>query len=152
MFLHLSVILLTGGLCPSMHHRSHDWGGLCLRGSLSRGGLCLGVSFEGVSVRETPRQRPPFYSNERAVRILLECILVLNVTDFDGCMTVQRLTWDMVDWATTKSHVSLLSQLTDESNQIILVHGDEFLWMLPDWVSMYANWCSSISPVGRACK
>ena len=55
-----------GGLCSSMHHRSHDQG--VPRGSLSKGG--------GVSVRETPLgQRPP-YGNERAVRILLECILV----------------------------------------------------------------------------
>ena len=47
------------GLCPSMHHRSHDWGvsvqgGLCLGGlcpgrSLSRG-LCLGSLSRGVSV------------------------------------------------------------------------------------------------------
>ena len=95
------------GLCPSMYHRSHDQGGLCLgEGSLSGGvsvwgslfwglcsgeslswGLCLGVSVhggslfgglclrrisvQGVSVRENPP-----YGNERAVRILLECILV----------------------------------------------------------------------------
>ena len=64
-----------GGLCSSMHHRSHDQGGLCPRGgglctgesllggweSLSRGwvsvhgGLCSGGSLsKGVSVRETP--------------------------------------------------------------------------------------------------
>ena len=83
-----------GGLCPSMHHRSHDqggsvWGGLwdslsdglclgglCLEGSLS-GGLCLGGLCLGGSVRRPPRQRPP-YSNERAVCILLECILVFQ--------------------------------------------------------------------------
>ena len=35
-----------GGLSPSMHHRSHEWG------SLSRGGLCPGVSLSGgVSVQ-----------------------------------------------------------------------------------------------------
>ena len=33
------------GLCPSMHHRSHDQGGLCPLGSLS-----MGVSVQGVSV------------------------------------------------------------------------------------------------------
>ena len=38
------------------------------RGSLSR----------GVSVRETPP--PPLYGYARAVRILLECILVLHVS------------------------------------------------------------------------
>ena len=74
--LQLYVILFTMGLCPSMHHRSHDQGvsvqgglcpgGLCPRGSLSRrslyGGLCPGGSVLG---------RPPVQ-----VRILLECILV----------------------------------------------------------------------------
>ena len=50
MFLHLSVFLFTGG-----------GGSLSRRGSLSR----------GDSVRETP----PRYSNMRAVRILLECII-----------------------------------------------------------------------------
>ena len=68
------VCLSTGGLCPSMHHRSLDQGvcpggslsmGLCPVGSLPwgglcPGGLCLGVSVQGglcpgrVSVRETP--------------------------------------------------------------------------------------------------
>ena len=117
MFLHLSVILFRGVLCPSMHHRSHDQGGLCLgvsvqkdlclgsicpQGSLSRGlcsggDLCPGGSLsggslsrvylstevsvqgglcpEGISVRETAHQRPP-YSNEKAVCILLGCILL----------------------------------------------------------------------------
>ena len=42
--------------------------------SLSRGVLCAEVSvWEGVSVRETPR-----YGEERAVRILLECFLLLS--------------------------------------------------------------------------
>ena len=65
MFLHLCVILFTveGGLCPSMPHRSHDQGE-------SVGG--------GVSVREIPQTETPSYGNERAVRILLECILVFN--------------------------------------------------------------------------
>ena len=52
MFLHLSVILFTGGgLCPSIHHRSHDQGGLCPGVSLSEG-LCPGGSLSGgVSVQ-----------------------------------------------------------------------------------------------------
>ena len=59
-----------------MHHRSHDSGGLYPGGSLSRGeGLCP----QGVSVRETPGQRLHSYGNERAVRILLECILVICI-------------------------------------------------------------------------
>ena len=32
---------------------------------------------EGIPDRDSPRQRPP-YGKERAVRILLECILVAN--------------------------------------------------------------------------
>ena len=42
--------------------------GVSVWGSLCPGGLCAG----GVSVRETPH-----YGKERAVCILLECILVL---------------------------------------------------------------------------
>ena len=72
MFLHMPVILFTGGglglrpggvsipgvyvpvgLCP---------GGVSVQGGLCPGGLCHGD--------------PPPYGNERAVRILLECILV----------------------------------------------------------------------------
>ena len=77
MCLHLSVILFTGGgLCPSMHHRSHDQrgvsgeslsrgvsvqgglcpgflcpGGLCPGGSLSRGSLSRRSLSRGVSVQ-----------------------------------------------------------------------------------------------------
>ena len=82
------VYLSTGewGLCPggplSKMGGSLSWGGgLCLGGSLSKmGGLCPGeevsvrggsLSREGVSVK-----RDPPYSYVRAVRILLECILV----------------------------------------------------------------------------
>ena len=75
MFLHLSVShsVHRRGVCPSMHHRSHDWGSLskgflsrgcpcpggCLsRGSLSRGGLCLGGSLSGIPCwTETPHVR-----------------------------------------------------------------------------------------------
>ena len=74
-FTPVSVILFGGGsLCPSMHHRSHNQachclgeqasvqGDFCPRRSLSRGGsekgspclggLCIGVSAQGVSVWE----------------------------------------------------------------------------------------------------
>ena len=63
MFLHLSVShSVQGGLCPSMHHRSHD------QGVSVKGGICEG---------EPPRQRPhSLYGKQREVRILLECILV----------------------------------------------------------------------------
>ena len=40
-----------------------------------RGSLCGVLRSGGVSVKETPRQRPP-YGYEWAVRILLECFLV----------------------------------------------------------------------------
>ena len=57
-------------------HMTRGVGGLCLgRGSLSRGG----GSLSGGSLLETPLDRDPPpspYGNERAVRILLECILV----------------------------------------------------------------------------
>ena len=58
MFLHVSVILFVGGLCPSMHHRSHDQkGGLCPAGSLSRGMYVQGVSVRGVYVWGVSVQR-----------------------------------------------------------------------------------------------
>ena len=65
MFLHLSVILFTGGLCPGGAGLCPK-GGLCpgglspggisvLREVFVQGGLCLGgVSVQEVSVRETP--------------------------------------------------------------------------------------------------
>ena len=156
MFLHLSVLLFTGGLCPegSLSNGSLSLGGLqgvsvlghlCPEGSLSRGlcpgGLCPGVSLSrGVSVQGVSVQRGhqrslswgslsstslsmgvsvqghlcpegslsrgslslgisrgslswgslsrgglcqgdhPAYGKERAVRILLECILVMQET------------------------------------------------------------------------
>ena len=107
------------GLCPSMHHRSHDQrvsvrggsvrGGLCLstrvfvqgslRGSLSRGsllnggGLCpRGSLSRGVSVRGDP-----LYSNEQAVCILLECILVVfkfsEFVQLDKCFSQVYYMW-----------------------------------------------------------
>ena len=61
----------------------------CITGHMTMGGLCQRVSVRGVSVqdglclggslsgRHLDRDSPP-YGNERAVHILLECILVLN--------------------------------------------------------------------------
>ena len=71
MFLHLCVILFTvrRGVSVPACTTSH-----MTRGSLSRGILCRGGSLLG----RPPRQRPPSYGNERAVHILLECILVFN--------------------------------------------------------------------------
>ena len=99
MFLHLCVILFTGGLCPSMHHRARDrgslsrglclGGGLCPGGSLSGGvsvrrGICPGVLSRGVSVQGLCQGSlgghcqgdPPPYGNKWVVYMLLECILV----------------------------------------------------------------------------
>ena len=51
MFSQASVILFTGGgLCPSMHHRSHDQGVLCPGGVSVQGRVSVqgGVSVQGV--------------------------------------------------------------------------------------------------------
>ena len=90
-FLHLCVILFTSGGSLSQHASQVTWqGGLCPGQGLCQGGvsvmeglcpklwlcpkgsLCRGsLSRGGVS-----SGRSPLYINERAVRILLECILV----------------------------------------------------------------------------
>ena len=73
MFLHMSVILSTGGslydvtsclaagevLCPG---RVSVRGWVCVQGVCVQGGLC--------------QEHPTLYDKEQAVRILLECILV----------------------------------------------------------------------------
>ena len=95
-FLHLSVIMFTGGVSVPAGTTGH-----MTRGSLSRwsggGGLCLGVSVQegfclgdlcpgglckvgslsrGSLLGRPSRTETAPYGNERAVRILLECILV----------------------------------------------------------------------------
>ena len=60
MFLHLSVILFTGGVSVQ--------GGVSVHGGVFvQGGLCLGGFYQGD---------PSPYIDVRAVGILLECILV----------------------------------------------------------------------------
>ena len=61
MFLHPWVILFTGGVSVPA----------CTTGHMTGGGLCPGKG--GLSLL---LGRPPMYGNERAVRILPECILV----------------------------------------------------------------------------
>ena len=60
-----SVHMGGGGLCPNMHHRSHD------RGALSG----------PPGQKPPPQDRVPPYSMGWAVRILLECILVQIISD-----------------------------------------------------------------------
>ena len=83
MFLHLSVILFTGGggFLVSVPAGSPSQGGVCLGGvsilggslsrggSLSKGSLCLGGLCHG----------DPPYGNERAVRILLDAFLFTSM-------------------------------------------------------------------------
>ena len=61
------------------------WGGVSVqgvpvRGVSVQGGLCLMVSVQGVSVRETPQTETPLYGNERVLHILLECILFTHTS------------------------------------------------------------------------
>ena len=84
MFLHLSVILFTGGfsvqggLCPgvSLFRGVSVWGGSLSRGSLSRRVSVRGVSVQGVSFQAISVMETAPYGNVRAVCILLEFILV----------------------------------------------------------------------------
>ena len=76
-------------VCHSVHggSRSLSWRGLCPRRSLSRGSLSGGslsggflsggLCPEGFCQGRSLSWRPPLYGNERALRILLECILVI---------------------------------------------------------------------------
>ena len=83
MFLHMSVILSTGGWLPSMHHRWHDQGWVCIQGILHRGDLYPGgrgsASMGVLPTRWSPMvwwTDPPPELEKWAVCILLECFLV----------------------------------------------------------------------------
>ena len=66
-----------GGVCPRGH--------LCPRGSLSKGSLS-----RGVSVKETsPGREPTIYGKERAVHILLECILLIFFVTLLWCHSIK---------------------------------------------------------------
>ena len=94
MFLHLSVShSVQGGSlydvtsCLAAWSHVPSGGGLCLwshvpsrRGLCPGGSLCLGVFSvqRSLSGREFLSGRPPPYGEERAVRILLECFLLLS--------------------------------------------------------------------------
>ena len=63
-------------VCNSVHREGGVSVPVCTTGHMTRGSPGVSVQGGGFSVREKPLgQRPP-YGNERAVRILLECILV----------------------------------------------------------------------------
>ena len=65
-------------------------GSLSKGGSLSRGCLCRGGSLSGGLCHRDPT--PPLYGNVRAVRILLECILVdIKVMKFEGLLVKSGL-------------------------------------------------------------
>ena len=86
----LSRGALSRGLCPEGKLCP---GGVSVQGSLSRGSLSRGDLCQwGVSVRETP------YSNVRAVRILLECILVFTVITSDKLTYQIRQLRSIVRW------------------------------------------------------
>ena len=73
MFLQVSVILFTGGWVPGPGVGALSRGGCLVRGGAwSRGGM---PGPEGGAWRRPLPGRPLL----RAVRILLECILVLNI-------------------------------------------------------------------------
>ena len=69
-----------------MHHRSHDWGVSVLRGLCPEGVSGSSLSRARVSVRDIPYDN----DNQRAVYILLGCILVsVNVNlDVSACKRI----------------------------------------------------------------
>ena len=74
-------LCLGGGLCLwRVSVQRGVSGGVCsVQGSLSRGVRLGGCALSRGSVRETPHgQRPPYAGKGRAIRILLECIVVLS--------------------------------------------------------------------------
>ena len=74
------VFLSTRGWLASMHHRSHDQGGLHLRGGRHRGRVCIQGGVGQTQPHPTPH--PEIHGiqwdtvNKWRLRILLECILV----------------------------------------------------------------------------
>ena len=99
----MSVILFTGGrgLCP----RGFCSGAVSVQGvSVQRGGLCPGESLSGGSLCQG---RLPPHSEERAVRILLECILVMAVNSTCALANVTYLPFS-IDIRDEKSNVFLM--------------------------------------------
>ena len=71
MFLHLCVILFTQGVCIQVG--STSGGGSASKGGCTQGGLA------SVGLGRFPHQILQDMVDKRAVRILLECILVFNL-------------------------------------------------------------------------
>ena len=84
MFLHVSVILSTGGgmhgggacVAGGMHGRGCAWWGACMAGGMHGRGACV-CHAQCPLPQQILRLRHTV--NERTVRILLECILVLQL-------------------------------------------------------------------------
>ena len=73
MFLHMSVILSTGGSLYDVTSCLAAGGVLCPRRVSVRGWVCV----QGVCVQEgLCQEHPTLYDKEQSVRILLKCILV----------------------------------------------------------------------------
>ena len=80
-------ICMVGGLCVTA---GHTWRGACMAAGMHGGGACMvrGMCGRGVHgggghvCHARPLQILRDTVNERAVRILLECILVKHLFDF----------------------------------------------------------------------
>ena len=80
-------------VCDSVHRGGGVSVPACTTGHMTRGVSVLGgasLSRGGLS-RETPYTETPSYGNERAVRILLECILVLYIHNL--CIILFNTSW-----------------------------------------------------------
>ena len=89
MFLHVSVILSTGGV-GSMRDK-----GACVAGRGVHGGGGCACPCHACPLPHTPNCHAV---NERAIRILLDCILVFNENPITGIITElwQRWPWRLV--------------------------------------------------------
>ena len=77
-------------VCPrGVSVRGVSVGGALPRGVSVQGGISVqGGLFPGGSVKETPRTENPPYGKERAVHILLECILVIFFVSLLWCHSI----------------------------------------------------------------
>ena len=89
MFLHMSVILSTGGSLYDVTSSLAAGGVLCPRRVSVRGWVCV----QGVCVQEgLCQEHPTLYDKEQSVRILLKCILVWY-NFCRKCIKINKLDW-----------------------------------------------------------